>query len=285
MGAADLMEDLLLPLNYQFMQHALLSAMIIGAVTGLMGSFVVIRGMSFFGEALGHSVLPGVAAAYIFSGGPNTIPIFLGALSAGVISALGIGWLTQKEGVKEDSAIGIVYIAMFALGIALITGNPSAQGTDLTHILFGDILGIQREDLIITLVCSVIVFLITLLFFKELTIISFDMSLARTLKLPAEGLRMLLLVLIAVSVVASIQVIGTALMLAMLVIPATTAQLLSKRLNSMVILSILIGVIGSSVGIFVSFHLDIATGPAVVLVLVILFGLGFVWSRVVGRRF
>jgi ABC-type Mn2+/Zn2+ transport system permease subunit len=279
------MQDLLSLLNYEFMRHALLSAMIIGAVTGLTGSFVVIRGMSFFGEALGHSVLPGVAAAYIYSGGANSVPLFIGALSAGIISALGIGWLTRGDRVKEDSAIGIVYIAMFALGIALITGNTNAQGTDLTHILFGDILGISREDLLITFACSVVVFLITLLFFKELTIISFDMSLARTLKLPAEGLRLLLLVLIAVSVVASIQVIGTALMLALLVIPATTAQLLSKRLNSMIILSMVIGILGSSIGIFVSYYLDIATGPAVVLILVILFALGFGWSRLVGTRF
>jgi manganese/iron transport system permease protein len=252
----------------------------VGAITGLIGCFVVIRGMSFFGEALGHSILPGVAVAYILVGADNAIGLFVGGLVAGVGSALGIGWLTRDERMKEDTAIGIVYVAMFALGVAIITSNPSAQGRDLQHILFGDILGISSTDLIITGICGLVIITTIILFFKELTIISFDLSLARTLKLPAEGLRILLLILIAISIIASIQVVGTALMLAMLVVPAATAQFLTHRLQWMILVAMVIGMVGSTLGIFISYYLDIATGSAVVLTLTALFMLVFGYSRV-----
>lgn len=255
------------PLSYQFMQRALLAGLMVGAITGLIGCFVVIRGMSFFGEALGHSILPGVAVAYLLGGANAGLGLFAGGLVAGVGSALGIGWLTRDDRMREDTAIGIVYVAMFALGVAIITANPNAQSRDLQHILFGDILGISDSDLIITAVCGLIVIGMVRLFYKELTIISFDLSLATTLKLPTEGLRILLLVLIAVAIIASIQVVGTALMLAMLIVPAATARLLTKRLSIMIFLSMLIGMVGSVGGILVSYPLDAATGSTVVLTL------------------
>lgn len=275
----DLLQFLLEPLNYQFMQRALLAGIMVGAVTGIIGCFVVIRGMSFFGEALGHSILPGVAVAYLLGGGNAGLGLFAGGLVAGIGSALGIGWLTRDDGMKEDTAIGIVYVAMFALGVAIITANPRAQSRDLQHILFGDILGISPSDLIVTAICGLIVVGAIRLFYKELTIISFDLSLARTLKLPAERLRILLLVLIAIAIIASIQVVGTALMLAMLIVPAATARLLTKRLPLMMLVSMLVGVIGSVAGIFISYYLDIATGPAVVLTITSIFIVAYLYHR------
>lgn len=272
------------PLNYQFMQRAILAGLMVGALSGLIGCFVVIRGMSFFGEALGHSILPGVAIAYIMGGASGGITLFIGGLIAGIGSAIGIGWLTRDEKMKEDTAIGIVYVAMFALGVAIITGNPQAQGRDLVHILFGNILGITPVDLTITAICGLVVAAVILLFYKELTLISFDPNLARTLKLPAEGLRILLLVLIAITIIASIQVVGTALMLAMLIVPAATAQFLTKRLSSMIALSMLLGMVGSVTGVLLSYHLNIATGPAVVLTLTAVFICAFVWDRWGWRR-
>lgn len=268
------------PLTYQFMQRALLAGVMVGALTGLIGCFVVIRGMSFFGEALGHSILPGVAVAYIMGGGDVGISLFIGGLIAGIGSALGIGWLTRDERMKEDTAIGIVYVAMFALGVAIITGDPRAQGRDLVHILFGDILGISDLDLIVIAVCGIIVAGAIRLFFKELTIISFDVNLAKTLKLPAEPLRLMLLVLIAITIIASIQIVGTALMLAMLVIPATTARLLAKRLPTMMAISVGLGIVGNTIGILLSYYLDIPTGPSVVLTITAIFLAVFAVDRV-----
>jgi manganese/iron transport system permease protein len=279
----ELLEFLLEPLSYQFMQRALLAGLMVGAITSLIGCFVVIRGMSFFGEALGHSILPGVAIAYLIAGSNAGLGLFAGGLVAGIGSALGIGWLTRDNRMKEDTAIGIVYVAMFALGVAIITANPNAQSRDLQHILFGDILGISETDLLITAVCGLIVAGTIRLFYKELTIISFDVSLARTLKLPAEGLRMLLLVLIAVAIIASIQVVGTALMLAMLIVPAATARLLTQRLPTMMIAATLIGMFGSTAGVFASFYLDVATGPAIVLLITGIFALALLYHWLRGR--
>jgi ABC-type Mn2+/Zn2+ transport system permease subunit len=271
------------PLTYDFMERALFAALLVGAISGVIGCFVVVRGMSFFGDALAHSALPGVAAAFIYtSGSAFSIPIigsvqeesvrlFIGGLVAGIVSALGIGWLTREGRLKEDTAIGIVFVAMFALGIAIISSDSRAYGRDLTHILFGNILGIKPIDLYIMIGCGVVVIGTIVALYKELLLISFDQSLARILKLPSEGLRILLLVLIAVTIVASLQIVGIALMLAMLITPAATAQLLTRRLHHMMIVSALLGMFSGVVGIYLSYHLEIATGPAIVLTITVIF--------------
>lgn len=277
------MEFFLEPLNYQFMQRALLAALMVGAVSGVIGCFVVIRGMSFFGDALAHSVLPGVAIAYIYIG-QGGISLFIGGLIAGVGSALGIGWLTRHNRLREDTAIGIVFVAMFALGIAIISSDPRAYGQDLVHILFGNILGIRDIDLIITAICGVIVIGGIVLLYKELMIISFDLSLARSLRLPSESLRLLLLVLIAITIIASLQIVGVALMLAMLIVPAATAQLLTKRLHHMMMVSVVLGMVSSVLGIYISYHLNIATGPSIVLTVTAVFAAVFTLSQFRGVK-
>ncbi|NOK85719.1 MAG: metal ABC transporter permease [Chloroflexi bacterium AL-W] len=269
-------------LNEPIIQRALISAAVIGIVCGVVGSFVVVRGMSFFGDALAHSVLPGTAAAYIYGGGAASIPIwsdflrlfpdesvrlFVGGLIAGVFSALVIGLLTRDKRLKEDTAIGIIFVSMFALGIIIVSTDPRAYRSNLLHYLFGNIFALSQSQLMMTIIFAVLVIFVIFIFYKELMIISFDSDLARTLKLPGEALRLLLLVLIAVTIVASLRAVGVVLMVALLVIPAATAGLLVKRLHWMMFVACLLGVGGGLVGTYLSFEWSVPAGPAIVLVL------------------
>lgn len=267
------------PVTYEFMQRAMLAAALVGIISGVVGSFVVVRGMSFFGDALAHSILPGVAGAYLIAGGSADTSLFVGGLIAGIASALGIGWLTQDGRLKEDTAVGIVFVAMFALGIALISRDPQLYGRDLVHILFGNILRISDTDLAIMAVCTLIVAGTIVLLYKELLLISFDPAMARTLRLPSDALRLLLLVLIAITIVTSLQIVGITLMLAMLVTPAATARLVTHRLHHMMIVSAILGVMSGIVGIYLAYHLSIATGPAIVLTITLVFALTFVFVQ------
>lgn len=266
-------EFLVEPMTYQFMQRALVAAVLVGISSGVIGSFVVVRGMSLFGDALAHSILPGVALAYILGGS-----LFVGGLITGIGVALGIGLLTSRGRIREDTAIGVVFAGMFALGIAVIS-TADSYSVDLTHILFGNILGVSESDLMTVLICGVIVISVILLFYKELLTLSFDPGLMRVLKLPGEPLRYLLLVLLAVTIVASLQTVGIALMLAMLITPAATAQLLVKRLHHMMLLAALLGAVSSVVGLYASWHFDIASGAAIVLTATAIFIVVFLLSR------
>ena len=272
-------ELLIEPATHDFMQRAIFAAMLVGVVNGIIGCFVVVRGMAFFGDALAHSILPGVAAAYVMAGPGADVALFLGALFAGVFSALGVGWLTRKEQLKEDTALGIVFVAMFALGIAMI----SDYGSDLIHILFGHILGISNTDLLIMTGCTIGIIVVVLLLYKELLLINFDAQWARALRLPAEALRLLLLVLIAVTIVTSLQIVGITLMLAMLVTPAATARLFTHRMHHMMIAAASIGVAGGVVGIYFAYHLDIDPGPAIVLTITTIFILVLASARLRDR--
>ena len=266
-------EIVLSPLQYPLLARSLSAAIVVGIVSGVLGTFVVVRGMAFFGDALAHAILPGVAFAYQRANG-KTDNLFWGGLVAGLLSALGIGYLTRHEKIREDTAIGVVFVAMFALGIAMISRINNYAG-DLTHILFGQILGVSEADLIRIIGFGAAVLVVVALFFKEFMIISFDPALARTLRLPTEAFRLLLLVLIAVTIVVSLQTVGIALMVALLVTPAATAQLLSKRLLPMMFVSALFGAASSIIGFYVSYYQDVATGPAIVLTATALFVLVF----------
>lgn len=269
----DIIQDLLLdPLRFEFMVRALLAAMIIGVITGVMGAFVVTRGMAFLGDALAHSILPGVAVAFLTGGG-----LLIGGLVAGVLSALGIGFLTRGRRVTEDTAIGIVFAGTLALGIAIISSARS-YAQDLTHILIGNILSVSNSDLVLMAVVSVGVLLLVVALYKELLVVSFDPTLAQTLRLPGERLRMLLLVLLAVTVVIGVQAVGIALVAAMLVTPAATARYFTKRLHSMMVLSAAIGILSGITGIYLAWHLQIAPSAAIVLTVTVLFILAFLFA-------
>jgi len=267
-----MIEYLLEPLQFSFIVRALTAAAIVGVVCSILGTFVVLRGMAFFGDALAHTILPGVVIAFLLGW-----PLAVGALIFGILTALGIGLLTDRGYLKEDTAIGVVFAGFFALGVAMLsaTGNYTV---DLTHFLFGNLLAVTATDLVITAVLGFIVLLVVFLFYKELLVISFDQVLAETLRLPTTFLRFLLLVLIAVTIVVSLQVVGIALMLAMFVTPAATASLLTRRLPSMMVVSASIGAFSGVSGVYASFYLDVASGPAVVLVATVIFIIVFLFA-------
>jgi len=268
----DIVSLLSEPLSYAFIQRGMLALILVGGISAVVGCFVVVRGMSFFGDALSHAILPGVALSYTASGGYVASNLFLGGLGAGIVSALVIAWLTRNQELKEDSAIAIVFVTMFALGIAIVS-TQSSYSADLSHILFGSILGISQSDLLMVAAMGAAVLLIILLLYKELLIVSFDITLAHSLRLPVERLRILLLLLIAVTIVASLQAVGIALMLALLITPAATARLLVKRLHHMILIASLIGIVSGVAGFYASYYLDIPSGACIVLTLSVIFGL------------
>ncbi len=221
---ADLLEMLLEPLRYPFMVRGLLASVMVGTLCAVVGSYVVLRGMAFFGDALAHAILPGVAASYLM--GAN---LFWGALAMGLVTALGIGYVSGRGQVKEDTAIGVIFAASLALGVAMLS-TVRDYSVDLTHILFGNVLGVSAQDLWLAAGLSLVVLVLVVALYKELLLVSFDPILAATLRLPLTALQYLLLVLIALTVVVSLQTVGVALMVAMLVTPAATAYLLTRRL-------------------------------------------------------
>lgn len=272
----ELLDLLLEPLRFPFLQRGMLAAVLVGIVCPVVGCFVVLRGMVFFGDALAHAILPGVALGYMSGGGSSADrgTLFWWALGAAILSALGIGAITQGGRVKEDSAIGIVFVGMFALGIALISAMRSFA-VDLAHFLFGNVLGVSADDLWRIAIVGGLVLLTVRLLYRELVAVSFDETHATTLRLPVTVLNYLLLILIAVVVVVALQTVGIALVLALLVAPVTTASLLTRRLPVMMGLATLIGVLSGISGLYLSYYVSIASGAAIVLVCIALFVLVF----------
>ena len=268
----DLLEFLFQPLRYPFMVRGLLASLMVGTLCAVVGTYVVLRGMAFFGDALAHAILPGVAIAFLLE-----INLFWGALAMGLVTALGIGYLSRRSEIKEDTAIGVVFAASFALGVALLS-TVQTYSVDLTHILFGNVLGVSGTDLWLTAGLGLLALLAVVLLYKELLVISFDPILAATLRLPLNVLNYLLLVLIALTVVVSLQTVGVALMVAMLVTPAATAYLLTRRLWHMMIVGAVVGAVSSVAGLYLSFYVNVASGAAVVLVCTAFFILAFLFS-------
>jgi ABC-type Mn2+/Zn2+ transport system permease subunit len=272
----ELLNFLIDPLSYPFMIRGLIAVIIVGAVCAIVGTYVVLRGMAFFGDALAHAILPGVAVGYLVGGGARG-SLFWWAMLTAVLASFGIGALSKGRQLKEDTAIGVIFAGMFALGIALIS-TASSYTVDLTHFLFGDVLGVSRGDLWLTAVFSGLVVLTIFAFYKEFMVLSFDPVLAATMRLPAGLLHYLLLVLIAVAIVVSLQTVGIALMVAMLVTPAATAYLLTRRLPTMMLTGAAIGALSAIIGLYLSFYVNIASGAAIVLVCTTFFILAFLFA-------
>ena len=269
---ADLIELLVQPFRYPFMVRGLLASLMVGTLCAVVGTYVVLRGMAFFGDALAHAILPGIAIAYLMD-----INLFWGALAMSLLTAVGIGYVSRRGQVKEDTAIGVIFAASFALGVALLS-TVQTYSVDLTHILFGNVLGVSNTDLWLTAGLGVVVLLSVVFLYKELLVVSFDPILAATLRLPSNFLDYLLLVLIALTVVVSLQTVGVALMVAMLVTPAATAYLLTRRLWHMMIVGAVIGALSSVAGLYFSFYVNIASGAAVVLVCTAFFVVAFLFA-------
>lgn len=251
------------PLGYAFMVRGILAAFMVGVVCAVVGSYVVLRGMAFFGDALAHAILPGVAVGYLVGGGARE-PLFWGALVAAILSSIGIGTISKGTNLREDTAIGIVFAGMFALGIALIS-TVRNHTVDLSHFLFGDVLGVSNSDLLLIAIFGGVIVLVVVLFYKEFLVLSFDPLLAATLRLPDRFLEYLLLVLIALAIVVSLQTVGVALMVAMLVTPAATAYLLTRYLPKMMVLAALIACLSGIVGLYLSYYVRVSSGAAIVL--------------------
>ena len=254
------------------MQRGLLASTLVGVLCAVVGCYVVLRGMAFLGDALAHAILPGVAIAYLFNGN-----LMLGALVAAIIVAMLIGFLSRQGTIKEDTAIGILFAAALSLGVLLIS-SIRTYAVDLTHILFGNVLGVSSEDLILTAVLGVVVLGFIVVFYREFLVMSFDPVLAATLRMRAERFRTLMLILLALTIVVSLQTVGVGLVSAMLVTPGAAAYLLTRRLASMMIVSAFIGAVSSVVGLYLSFYLSVASGAAVVLTATTIFLLAFLFA-------
>jgi ABC-type Mn2+/Zn2+ transport system permease subunit len=269
---------LLEPLQYAFMLRGLTAAVLVGIVSAVVGTYVVLRGMAFFGDALAHTILPGVALGYLVSGGARE-PLFWWALVTAVLAALGIGAISKNSQVKEDTAIGIIFAGMFALGIAMIS-TVRSYAVDLSHFLFGDVLGVSTGGLWLIVIFGGFVLLTIGAFYKEFLTLSFDPILAVTMRLPVDLLNNLLLALIAVTIAVSLQTVGVALMVAMLVTPAATASLLTHRLPVMMGLAALFASLSGLIGLYLSYYLSIASGAAIVLTATGFFLLVFLLKRI-----
>lgn len=265
------MEYIIDPLQYDFMLKAIIVSSLVGVVCALLSCFLVLKRWSLMGDAVSHSVLPGVVLAYAIG-----IPFSVGAFVFGLGGVLGIGYIKQKVRLKDDAVIGIVYTTLFALGLVLVSKIPS--NIDLMHILFGYVLGISDTDAwqVGAIATGVIVVLLALR--KSLLLYIFDPSHAKALRLSVNFFHYLLLVLLALTVVASVQTVGIILVIAMLITPGATAHLLTDRFDKMLAISAGASVAACVVGAYASYYFDVSTGGAMVLVLGGLFMLAFLFA-------
>jgi len=247
------------PLQFEFMRRALMAIVLTGIASGVLGSYVVLRGLAFIGDALTHAVFPGIVVAVALGRS-----ILLGALVVGLITALGIATVSRGRRVSEDTAIGILFAAMFALGVVLVS-TLAAYQRDVADLLFGQILAVSQNDLYLAAGTTAVAVVTTVLLNKELSLIGFDRDMALAMRYPVFLLDLVLLGLITLAIVVSLQAIGNILVLAMLVTPAATARLLTQRLATMQLLSAALGVAAGVIGLYISFWWNVASGGAVVL--------------------
>lgn len=260
------------PLQFAFMQRGMIAAILVGITCAVIGCYVVLKGMAFLGDALAHAILPGIAIAYLFGGN-----LIVGAMVAAIIVALGIGIFSKGGIIKEDTAIGILFAGALALGVALISSIRS-YAVDLSHILFGNVLGVSSADLWTIVILAVIILVSMVLLSRPMLIVTFDPIQAKTLRIPTELIRSILLIQLAVTIVLSLQTVGAALVTAMLVTPAATASLLTRKLSSMMLVSALIGAVSSFLGLYFSYYLNIAAGAAIALVTTFFFILTYLFA-------
>ncbi|MEC2160996.1 metal ABC transporter permease [Virgibacillus halodenitrificans] len=258
-------------MHYEFLQKALLTSVMVGIICGVIGCFIILRGMALMGDAISHAVLPGVALSYFLG-----INFFFGAVFTGVVTAIGIGYISQNSRIKNDSSIGIMFTSAFALGIVLITLMKSS--TDLYHILFGNVLAVRPSDMWMTLIIGIIVLASVYLFYKELLVTSFDETMAQAYGLPTKLIHYFLMTLLTMVTVASLQTVGIVLVVAMLITPAATAYLLTNRLSMMLFLSSGFGIISAVLGLYISYRANLASGATIVLVATGLFIITLIFS-------
>ncbi|NEU74630.1 metal ABC transporter permease [Hassallia byssoidea VB512170] len=262
---------LLEPLDFEFMRNALFTAIMLGVLCSVVGSYLIVQRMGLLGDVIAHAVLPGLAIAFFFG-----VDIFLGAFISGTFSTLIIAWIQSQSRVKVDVAMAMVFSGFLALGIMLITLLKSKL--DLHHFLFGDILGVTESDVWRTLIITVIVLLGVKLFYKELLFYTFDSLAAQAIGLPVNLIHVGLISAITLTIIASMQAVGVVLVVSLLIGPAITAYLLVKELHQMMMLGAIIGIISSIAGMYISYYLNVPSGAAIVLVVSSLFVLALLLS-------
>ena len=266
-----MLDQLLIPLHYDYMQRAIWVSALIGGVCGFLSSFITLKGWSLMGDALSHAVVPGVAIAYMLG-----LPFALGAFISGLLAAGAMAFIKNQTRIREDATIGIVFTTFFAAGLLLISLFPAR--VDLRTIIFGNILGIADPDILQVVIISVITVTVVGLKWKDLMLFCFDPNQARTLGMPVKLLHFTLLILLSATAVAALQAVGACLVVAMLVTPGATAYLLTDRFGIMLLLSSLMGIITSLLGAYASYYFDGATGGCIVTLQTLLFLLAFIFA-------
>lgn len=263
--------------TYQFLNRALITSIIVGIVCGTVGSLIVLRGLSLMGDAMSHAVLPGVALSFLFG-----IPMFVGALITGMIASIFIGYITSSSKTKPDAAIGISFTAFLASGIIIISLINTT--TDLYHILFGNLLAITNSAFLTTIVIGSIVLILIIIFYRPLMISTFDPTFSRMSGLNTTLLHYFVMLLLSLVAVASIQTVGIILVVALLITPASTAFLISKKLYSMMIIASLISVISSIVGLYYSYIYNIPSGATIVLCTFVIYIITLFFTKFTNRK-
>ena len=262
-------ELLVAPLGYPFVVRALLAVTMVAAVCALVGTFAVLRGMSYIGAALAHSLVPGVAVGYLVSG-LSRDRLFWWATGTAILTALGMSALVRRFRIGEDAAVGVVYSGMFALGIAIIS-TVRSFAVDLVHFLFGNVLSVSGADLLRIAVVAAIIVIVVVLFYKEMVLVTFDRVFAASLRLSTRSLTALQYVLMGLAIAVALQTIGIALVVTLMVAPAAAALQVVRRFHHAVLVAAAIGVGSGVVGLYLSYHLSVASGAAVALVCVVVF--------------
>lgn len=273
---AEWMSAIIEPLSYGFIVRGLLAGVLASAAGATLSAFVVWRGMAFAGDAIAHSILPGIVVAYLLG-----FSLFLGAVGAAVGAVIGIGLISRHGGLREDSAIGVMFAGLFALGILLMSRVATSQ--DLNHILFGNILGVSPADLYLMIVVVILAVGFVVLFYKELLVTSFDPAHSVAIGLSPGIIRYGLLGAIALTTVVGAQVVGVVLIVALLVTPAAAASLVSRRLSLIMGLSVAFSLFSTIAGFYASYYLDVASGPSIVLALSVIFIVCWAASAMVKR--
>ncbi|HFQ1654191.1 TPA: metal ABC transporter permease [Staphylococcus aureus] len=263
--------------TYQFLNRALITSIIVGIVCGTVGSLIVLRGLSLMGDAMSHAVLPGVALSFLFG-----IPMFIGALITGMIASIFIGYITSSSKTKPDAAIGISFTAFLASGIIIISLINTT--TDLYHILFGNLLAITNSAFLTTIVIGSIVLILIIIFYRPLMISTFDPTFSRMSGLNTTLLHYFVMLLLSLVTVASIQTVGIILVVALLITPASTAFLISKKLYSMMIIASLISVISSIVGLYYNYIYNIPSGATIVLCTFVIYIITLFFTKFTNRK-
>lgn len=258
-------------LTYGFLQKAMVTAIVVGIIAGVIGCFIILKGMALMGDAISHAILPGVALSYIFG-----INYFIGAVATGLLVTYLINQVSYKTKLKNDVSVGVIFSAFFALGILLLLKAQTA--VDLTQILFGNVLTIKDTDMYITFGVGIVVLILIIIFYKEFLITSFDPEMAKVYGINVNLFNSLLMVLLTLVTVASLQTVGVILVVSMLVTPAATAYLLTEKMKVMLVLSAIFGGVSSIIGLYLSFKYNLSSGAIIVLVSFGFFVLAYLFS-------